>query len=95
MMKRMMLCLAVVSIGLTANAQTNSNHLMFGVGALYEKGLDATIAYEHGSKYHNAWEYFVTGYLQYDDDPNAGHVTRRASGITITPGIWALSISHV
>ena len=66
MMKRMMLCLAVVSIGLTANAQTNSNHLMFGVGALYEKGLDATIAYEHGS-----------------------------NGITITPGIWALSISHV
>ena len=56
MMKRMMLCLAVASIGLVANAQTNSNHLMFGVGALYEKGLDATIAYEHGSKYHNAWE---------------------------------------
>ena len=52
MMKRMMLCLAVVSIGLTANAQTNSNHLMFGVGALYEKGLDATIAYEHGSNWH-------------------------------------------
>ena len=74
----MMLCLAVVSIGLTANAQTNSNHLMFGVGALYEKGLDATIAYEHGSKYHNAWEYFVTGYLQYDDDPNAGHVTKKS-----------------
>ena len=49
MMKRMMLCLAVASIGLVANAQTNSNHLMFGVGALYEKGLDATIAYEHGS----------------------------------------------
>ena len=72
MMKRMMLCLAVASIGLVANAQTNSNHLMFGVGALYEKGLDATIAYEHGSKYHNAWEYFATGYLQYDDDPNRG-----------------------
>lgn len=53
MIKRMMLCLAVASIGLVANAQTNSNHLMFGVGALYEKGLDATIAYEHGSKYHN------------------------------------------
>ena len=78
MMKRMILCLAVASIGLTANAQTNSNHLMFGVGALYEKGLDATIAYEHGSKYHNAWEYFATGYLQYGDDPNAGHVTKKS-----------------
>ena len=60
---------------------------MFGVGALYEKGLDATIAYEHGSKYHNAWEYFATGYLQYDDDPNAnrgrnhhGNVRIGASG---------------
>ena len=52
MVKRIMLCLAVAMMGLTANAQTNSNHLMIGVGALYERGLDATIAYEHGSKYH-------------------------------------------
>ena len=98
MLKRMMLCLAVASIGLVANAQTNSNHLMFGVGALYEKGLDATIAYEHGSKYHNAWEYFATGYLQYDDDPNAGHVTKKSFwhnynswhlGIVYKPESWA------
>ena len=61
-----------------AHAQTNDNHLMVGVGALYERGLDATIAYEHGIKYHNAWEYFATGYVQYDDDPDAGHVTKKS-----------------
>ena len=60
------------------NAQTNDNHLLLSVGALYERGLDATIAYEHGSKYHNAWEYFVTGYVQYDDDPDAGHITKKS-----------------
>lgn len=59
-------------------AQTNDNHLMLSVGALYERGLDATIAYEHGSRYHNAWEYFATGYVQYDDDPDAGHITKKS-----------------
>ena len=61
MMRKAIFCLAVALTALTAKAQTNSNHLMVGVGTLYEKGLDATIAYEHGSKYHNAWEYFATG----------------------------------
>ena len=60
------------------NAQTNDNHLLLSLGALYERGLDATIAYEHGSKYHNAWEYFATGYVQYDDDPDAGHITKKS-----------------
>ena len=60
------------------NAQTNDNHLVMSVGALYDRGLDATIAYEHGCKYHNAWEYFATGYVQYDDDPDAGHITKKS-----------------
>ena len=50
MMRKAIFCLAVALTALTAKAQTNSNHLMVGVGTLYEKGLDATIAYEHGSK---------------------------------------------
>lgn len=61
-----------------ANAQTNDNHLQIGVGALYERGFDATIAYEHSTKYHNAWEYFATGYVQYDEDPDAGHITKKS-----------------
>ena len=57
---------------------SNQNHLLLDVGALYEKGFDATVAYEHESKYHNAWEYFATGYLKYADDPDAGHITKQS-----------------
>lgn len=64
--------------GMKGYAQTNNNHLMVSVGALYERGLDASIAYEHGTKYHNAWEYFATYYIQYDDDPEAGHITKKS-----------------
>ena len=78
-MKRKILFI-VMSIMLvsTLQAQTNDNHLLLSVGALYDRGLDATIAYEHGCKYHNAWEYFATGYVQYDDDPDAGHITKKS-----------------
>ena len=61
MMKKAVLFLIVAAMGMTAHAQTNSNHLMMGVGMLYERGLD-----------------FATGYLQYDDDPDAGHVTKKS-----------------
>lgn len=57
-------------------AQTNNNHLMVDVGALYENGLEASFAYEHGTKYHNAWEYFATYYIKYEEDPEAGHYTK-------------------
>ena len=72
------ICVLSLFVVTKVSAQTNDNHLMMGVGALYERGLDATIAYEHGIKYHNTWEYFVTGYVQYDDDPDAGHVTKKS-----------------
>lgn len=74
--------IVMVVVGLLTSlgcfAQTNNNHVMLNIGALYERGLDATIAYEHGSRYHNAWEYFATYYLKYDDDPDAGHITKRS-----------------
>ena len=59
-------------------AQMNNNHLMLDVGALYERGFETTLAYEHGSKYHNSWEYFATYYIKYDEDPEAGHITRKS-----------------
>ena len=65
----------LTSLSAKAQDSSNDNHLMLSVGALYERGLDATIAYEHKTKYHNAWEYFVNGYLKYEDDPIAGHIT--------------------
>lgn len=57
---------------------SNQNRVMVDVGALYERGFDASIAYEHEGKYHNAWEYFATGYIKYDEDPEAGHITKKS-----------------
>ena len=59
-------------------AQSNNNHLMLSTGISYERGLDASVAYEHSSKYHNAWEYFAVYHLQYGDDPEAGHITKES-----------------
>lgn len=57
---------------------SNQNYLQVGIGALYERGFDLTLSYEHETKYHNAWEYFVSGYIKYDDDPLAGHITKES-----------------
>lgn len=63
----------------SAKAQaTNYNHLQLSLGALYEKGFDITLGYEHETKYHNAWEYFANGYIKYADDPEAGHITKES-----------------
>lgn len=78
MKRKILFIMMSIMLFSTVQAQTNDNHLLLSVGALYERGLDATIAYEHGSKYHNAWEYFATGYVQYDDDPDAGHITKKS-----------------
>lgn len=56
-------------------AQSNCNHVQAAFGLLYERGMDVTLSYEHESRYHNAWEYFVNGYLKWYEDPVAGHVT--------------------
>lgn len=61
-----------------AHAQANNNHLMLSAGALYERGFDATLAYEHSTQYHNAWEFFGSYYIKYDDDPEAGHITKKS-----------------
>ena len=55
-------------------AQSHSNRIDFGIGALYERGLDATLAWEHETKYHNAWEYFLNGYIKWDECKSCGHV---------------------
>jgi hypothetical protein len=72
------LALSVIASGPLRAQGSNSNHLTVGVSALYERGFDATVAYEHETRYHHAWEYFVTGYLKYQDDPVAGHVTAKS-----------------
>lgn len=69
------LLVAMLMVATTGYAQSHSNRINLGVGALYERGLDATLAWEHETKNHNAWEYFLNGYLKYEDDPIAGHIS--------------------
>ena len=54
----MILVLACVCFVVNANAQRNSGRLSFGVGLLYENGMDMTLAYEHEMNYRHAWEFF-------------------------------------
>ena len=71
-MKKIILSLAVCLLplhGLLAQGSSNVNHLNLCVGALYERGFDATLSYEHETKYHHSWEYFANAYIQYDTDP--------------------------
>ena len=72
--------LAVMFVStMPATAQsTNINRAMLSVGALYERGLDATVAYEHETRYHGAWEYFATVYLKYEKDEVSGHYTKKS-----------------
>ena len=60
----------------SAQGTTNVNHLNLCLGALYERGFDATLSYEHEVRYHNSWEYFANAYIQYDKDSEAGHITK-------------------
>jgi hypothetical protein len=74
----MALAMAFFAVGSMRAQSSNQNRLLLDVGALYESGCDATIAYEHENKYHHAWEYFATGYLKYATDPEAGHITKQS-----------------
>lgn len=69
-------CMLFFLSAIKGYGQSNSNHAMVSIGALYERGFEATISYEHEGLYHNAWEYFGTVYTKYEDDPNAGHITK-------------------
>lgn len=73
-MKKLLLLFAMVLTALTGYAQRNGNRVMVGVGCLYERGLDLTLAYEHETLYHNAWEYFANGYIKWDECASCGHV---------------------
>lgn len=59
-------------------AQNQGSHLMIAVGGAYPRTLESTISYEKEMLYHNAWEYFATYSVQYDEDPEAKHITRKS-----------------
>ena len=75
------LVLALVAVGgmaLTSCSvyaqNSNQNRLSVGFGVMYERGLDVTVAYEHETSHHSAWEYFANGYLKWRECPTCGHV---------------------
>ena len=74
MRKLILTLVAALSIGTAATAQNNTDRIGIGFGALYERGLDVTVSYEHETKYHNAWEYFANGYIKWADCESCGHV---------------------
>lgn len=74
-MKKILLSMiAAVCLSASAFAQAHSERISLGVGLLYENGLDATLSWEHETNYHNAWEYFVNGYLKWDECASCGHI---------------------
>lgn len=74
-MKRiLMILVAVLAVSATAFAGDRDGRVSFGVGLLYENGLDATLSYERENAYHNAWEFFANGYLKWDKCASCGHV---------------------
>ena len=68
------LAVALFTMSVTASAQRNTGRLSLGTGLLYRNGMDVTLAYEHEMNYHNAWEFFANGYLQWKDCETCGHV---------------------
>ena len=74
-MKKILLTLMAVAIfAVNSHAQANMGCLSLGVGCLYERGMDATLSYEHEGSYHNAWEFFANVYLKWDECESCGHV---------------------
>ena len=59
-MKKYILSLMMgLCVSVSSFAQSHSDRISVGVGALYQRGLDATISWEHETRYHNAWEYLM------------------------------------
>lgn len=74
MRKILMILVAVLAMSSTAFAGDRDGRVSFGVGLLYENGLDATLSYERENAYHNVWEFFANGYLKWDKCASCGHV---------------------
>lgn len=75
---RLFIIISLLCAVKSASAQFNANHLLVGGGISYRNGLEATLAFEHTTSYHNSWEYFVNGYVQYEKDPEYGHINHNS-----------------
>ena len=68
-MRKMIMMLSALAAVVSAGAQNRSDRIAISAGALVERGLDATLSWEHETTYHNAWEFFANSYLQWDKCP--------------------------
>lgn len=83
MMKRLFLLMALaVALSLQpVSAQGRSDRLGMGAGIMVSPAADATVFWEHETRYHNAWEVFAEGYLKYDVN---------GSGLRGSYGCWGV-----
>ena len=77
-MKKLTLIIAMAIISVASYAQGNTDRIGLGVGVLYQRGMDATLFWEHESRYHNAWEVFVNAYTKWDKCADCGKVCAKS-----------------
>lgn len=71
--KTIVLALTMALMSMVSNAQ-NAKSMNVSFGVLYPQTVDATLSYEVGSKYHNAWEFFGNVASKWKDCASCGHV---------------------
>lgn len=91
-MKKILTMLLFLVVGLQTRADDNSNRLGVAFGLLYENGLDATLSYEHETRYHNAWEYFGNVYLKWAECEECGHICK--DSFWHNYNTWTLGIAY-
>lgn len=74
MRKRIWIMAMLAGMAAGVDAQSGGGRVALGTGLLYERGWDLTLAYEHETRYHRAWEYFGNVYLKWDECASCKHV---------------------
>lgn len=82
-------------VSVSSFAQSHSDRISVGAGALYQRGLDATISWEHETRYHNAWEYFINGYINGMNVHHADMSAQSRFGTTTVHGELVLPTNPV
>lgn len=75
-----------------AQAQNHGSDAVISVGVSYPNGLEASLAYEKETSYHNAWEFYGNYYIKYAKDPEAGHITKKSFWDNYN--IWSLGVAY-
>ena len=67
-MRRILMIAVVLLSTVLVKAQDNSNRIGVGLGGFYRPAASTTLFWEHETRYHNAWEFFVEGRLLFPVD---------------------------